>query len=180
MLRDAASLKDPDLPTLRGVHHDHRVFIEGNHTNGTANLVTATGFDFDAIDRHLGLVGPDDPPIKGWTEKQYNVATECLGWLAEYFGQSKTLHSAGARAFVFAFVLRPQLFGVKSLSSFADQFGYTRQGFSKFASEIFRLARGRYFGPSMNSTAAQRAERARIATKNHRLAGHKLHQEEEP
>jgi hypothetical protein len=159
----------PDLHAAtvhrQGHHKDHgNVAFENDAKVLLIDQPTA-----DEIDQRLGWASPEPE-----REKSLHQAADFVGVLAAWFAESNCISSAGAKAWAGALLLRPHCCPERNASRLAAHFGVTKQMFSKYLSQLHRMANGMMRSPALRSDAF-RKQRSAIAREYHRRAGHRLH-----
>lgn len=149
--------------------HGHHVHPEDGIGSADGQTVQTCGFDYDAVDKALGLREPITPRDKAFAD-----AADLLEVLAVWIADSGTITSAGRRALALAYALRPGSFPDRSTAALARRMGTTRQSLLKYTSEIYRMAHGLFVTRTMQSNG-RREKQVRIAKSCHAKAGHILH-----
>ena len=145
-------------------HHKHAE--DGLAYDGT-RLTPIEDFDFDEIDRRLGLSEPEIAPIRNWTMEKFVAATEALNEIIAYLARGNTLHSIGLRGLALSWALRPELFIAKTNADLAKRHGITRQAFGRPLLALFKLGHERFFHNRLQSTVESREMSRKLTTESH-------------
>lgn len=129
------------------------------------HLEPARGFDYDEIDRRLGLV---EPPREPHREEVIKATGEALHGLIDFIvcrGGSRTNPtSIGRRMLALCCVLQHPAINGQSMTRLAEELNVTKQAVSKIATEISR--RWGLHSRGMKSFEA-RAHYSELRKKNH-------------
>jgi len=163
-----ANLDKADLPLRQGHHEQNNdgLALDGGH------VVSVVGFDYDAVDRELGLTEPEAPRDKAFVQ-----AADLLEALILWLSESATVHACGLRALALSWALRPRAFEHGSVSDMAKHFGVTKQAIGKYMTQVYHLSRGIFTTGTMRPPDA-RERQSKISNAYHRSAGHAVGEDE--